>query len=218
MDIEFRTESTVEYVDHMGDDESIARAARVSTKGLDNQNGEVTGLVRALWRASHHSPFEHSHLTVAIETPMFVRDQIVRHKSMSFSVASGRYKDMEPVFWLPGENRPLVQVGKGLDYRREAGTDGQVWATESALRGAAIYAWGDYQALLDQGITNEVARAVLPASLFTSMWVTGSLRSWLHFLDQRLDKHAQYEIRDVAAQVEDIIKQHWPIAWEAWSR
>lgn len=205
----------VEYVDHMGSDKKIAQAARTSTKGLDNDRPKVEGLVKALWRDGHYSPFEHCALTVALDVPLFVRDQIVRHKSMSFSVFSGRYAEFAPRFYLPHTDRPLVQTGKALDYRREPGSDEQYMASLACHVDAAGEGLWRYRELLDSGVANEVARNVLPASTYTQLWVTGTLRSWLHFLDQRLDEHAQWEVRHVAEKVSEIIRHIFPVAHQA---
>lgn len=215
MTVTHRDDMLVKHIDTHGSDAKIAHAARVSTKGLNNQQGKIEGLVKALWRDGHYSPFEHCHITIAFEVPLFVRDQIVRHKSMSFSVLSGRYTEMMPEFWWPEVGRPCQQVGKPLNYERVY--DPEAW--NRAVEGtgtAASVAWAEYQRLIEGGVCNEVARAVLPASTYTRMWVTGSLRSWLHFLDQRADVHAQHEIRQVANSVAEIVAQEFPIAFEAW--
>ena len=204
------------YIDHMGSAKKIAQAARTSTTGLDNDRPKIEGLVKALWRDGHYGPFESCALTVAFDVPLFVRDQIVRHKSMSFSVMSGRYAEFAPRFYLPGVERPLIQTGKALDYRREPGSDVQQRMTASHHVIAASEGLNAYRALLELGVANEVARNVLPASVYTQMWVTGNLRSWLHFLDQRLDEHAQWEVRQVAEQVAEIIRHIFPIAYQAW--
>src|SRR5690606_23771578 len=111
-DITFRSDMRVTYIDHMGDDRRIAQAARVSTAGLDNDREKYVGLVRALIRDGHWSPLESCTMTIAFDVPAFTRDQIIRHRSMSFSVFSLRYSEAKPVFWVPSDDRPLVQVGK----------------------------------------------------------------------------------------------------------
>lgn len=213
--MEFKSDMGVELVQSMGSDETIAQAARTSTQGLDQS--KATGLIRALWRDGHFSPFESSAMTVAMHVPLFVRDQIVRHKSLSFSVFSLRYSEAEPAFWVPAEDRPLVQVGKRLSYQREMGTEAQTRMSTNSLKHAGAQAWSRYRDLLTAGIAPEVARTVLPSSLYTSMWVTGNLRSWLHFLDQRMDKHAQREVQEVAVHVAEIIADGWPVAYSAWA-
>lgn len=214
--VSFSQNMGVDLIECSGSDKKIADAARTSTKGLENSQGRVQGLVRALWREGHYSPFEHCHLTIAFHVPLFVRDQIVRHKSMSFNIQSGRYKDFEPVFYLPSDNRPLVQSGKSLDYKREFGDGSELSAARQQLAFAAAAAWSAYTEMRKAGVCAEIARAALPTSVYTGMWVTGSLRSWLHFLDQRLDEHAQYEVREAASRVADIINNTYPYAYGAW--
>ena len=206
----------VELIEAWGSDRKIAQSARVSTLGLDNDREKIAGLVKALWRDGHYSPFESSGMTVAFDVPMFVRDQLVRHKSFSFSVKSLRYSEAAPKFYVPSEVRPLVQVGKALDYRREMGTDQQSEASRLNIEQAAWSAWAYYSELLRGGIADEVARSVLPTSLYTQLWMTGSLRSWLHFLDQRWDEHAQYEIQEAASEVGSLIADNYPITFQAW--
>lgn len=215
-EIEYSSDMGVELIEAWGSDRKIAQSARVSTLGLDNDREKIAGLVKALWRDGHYSPFESSGMTVAFDVPMFVRDQLVRHKSFSFSVKSLRYSEAAPKFYVPSEVRPLVQVGKALDYRREMGTDQQSEASRLNIEQAAWSAWAYYSELLRGGIADEVARSVLPTSLYTQLWMTGSLRSWLHFLDQRWDEHAQYEIQEAASEVGYLIADNYPIAFQAW--
>ena len=215
-ELEYSSDMGVELIEAWGSDRKIAQSARVSTLGLDNDREKIAGLVKALWRDGHYSPFESSGMTVAFDVPMFVRDQLVRHKSFSFSVKSLRYSEAAPKFYVPSEVRPLVQVGKALDYRREMGTDQQSEASRLNIEQAAWSAWAYYSELLRGGIADEVARSVLPTSLYTQLWMTGSLRSWLHFLDQRWDEHAQYEIQEAASEVGCLIADNYPIAFQAW--
>src|SRR5690606_20871902 len=120
-DIEFRGDMRVTYVDSMGGDRRIAQAARVST-GSDQSDRPHEGLVKRLWRDQHTSTFEHNTLTVMVEVPIFVAREWMRHRTFAFNEISARYSEMEPVFYVPGEGRPLVQTGKAMDYRREAGS------------------------------------------------------------------------------------------------
>ena len=215
-DIEFRSDMRVTYIDSMGDDRRIAQAARVSTAGLDNDREKYVGLVRALIRDGHWSPLESCTMTIAFDVPAFTRDQIIRHRSMSFSVFSLRYSEAKPVFWAPSDDRPLIQVGKALDYRREKGNHDQEVFSRKILRFTAEEAWESYTDMIDAGIANEVARTVLPNSIYSPFWATGSLRSWLHFIGLRNDEHAQYEVREAAGKVESIIGERWPVALAAY--
>ena len=215
-EITFRSDCRVTYIDHIGDDKRIAQAARVSTAGLDNDREKYVGLVRALIRDGHWSPLESCTMTIAFDVPAFTRDQIIRHRSMSFSVFSLRYSEAKPVFWVPSDDRPLVQVGKALDYRREKGDDEQAELARESITVVAESAWNMYQDMIDGGIANEVARTVLPNSIYSPFWATGNLRSWLHFVGIRNDPHAQREVREAAEKVESIIGERWPVALAAY--
>lgn len=214
-DITFRSDMRVTCIDHMGDDKRIAQAARVST-GNDDSDRPHEGLVKRLWRDQHTSTFEHNTLTVMVEVPIFVAREWHRHRTQAFNEVSGRYTEMEPVFYVPGEDRPLVQTGKAMDYRREPGDKHQRARSSAAHRMMAEDAWDDYQDMLEFGIAREVARNVLPVSLYTRFYATANLRNWLHFIALRTDPTALWEIREAAKQVVDIIADHWPTAWEAY--
>lgn len=214
-DINFRSDLRVTYVDHMGDDKRIAQAARVST-GNDDSGRPHEGLVKRLWRDQHTSTFEHCTLTVMVEVPIFVAREWHRHRTFAFNEISGRYTEMKPIFYIPGEDRPLVQVGKSMDYRREAGNKHQRARSSAAHRMMAEYAWDDYQDMIEFGIAREVARNVLPVSLYTRFYATANLRNWLHFIALRADPTALHEIQDAARQVADLIQEKWPTAWAAY--
>ena len=214
----FRSDMGVTLIDHMGSDRMVAEAARVSTLGLDNNREKYVGLVRALMRDKHWSPFMHPQMTIAFEVPLFVRSQLVTHYSLARSEFSMRYSEARPEFWVPTEDRPLVQVGKALDYRREMGTDQQERQVAWHLKDVARSAWESYEMMLENGIAAEVARAVLPQSTYTTLWLTGNLRSWLSFLDNRGDPHAQWETQDVASKVAEIFAERFPVTFEAWAQ
>lgn len=215
--MKFRSDMGVTLIDHMGSDRMVAEAARVSTLGLDNNREKYVGLVRALMRDKHWSPFMHPQMTIAFEVPLFVRSQLVTHYSLARSEFSMRYSEARPEFWVPTEDRPLVQVGKALDYRREMGTEAQMMFTMRCLKDAYDN-WLAYSEMIDRGIAPEVARAILPQSTYTTLWLTGNLRSWLSFLDNRADPHAQWEAQDAASKVAEIFAERFPITFEAWAQ
>ena len=217
-EIKLRSDMGVTLIDHMGSDRMVAEAARVSTLGLENNRPKYVGLVRALMRDQHWSPFMHPQMTIAFEVPLFVRSQLVTHYSLARSEFSMRYSEARPKFWVPAEGRPLVQVGKGLDYQREMGTEVQARHAAQALETVATSCWNAYEALLADDVAAEVARAVLPQSTYTTLWLTGNLRSWLSFLGNRLDKHAQWETQEVGTKVAEIFAERFPVTFEAWSQ
>ena len=214
-DIELRSDLRVTYIDSMGDDRRIAQAARVST-GNDDSDRPYEGLVRRLWSDGHASPFESGTLTVKVEVPIFVAREWMRHRTQAFNEISGRYTEMRPVFYVPGVDRPLVQTGKAMDYRREKGTALQGKNCRAKHQAMAERAWFDYQYMIEAGIAREVARNVLPVSLYTEFYATANLRNWLHFISLRTDPTALHEIQDAARQVVDIIQEKWPVAWSAY--
>ena len=214
-DIEFRSDMRVAYVDHMGNDKRIAQAARVST-GNDQSDRPHEGLVRRLWQDQHTSTFEHNTLTVRVEVPIFVAREWMRHRTQAFNEISGRYSEMEPIFYVPGEDRPLVQTGKAMDYRREAGSPILRAVTDRLMRIAGKGAWRLYEYMLRKGVAREVARNVLPVSLYTRFYATANLRNWLHFVELRTDETALWEIRQAALMVEGLISGLWPVAHGAY--
>lgn len=214
-DINFRSDMRVAYVDHMGNDKRIAQAARVST-GNDQSDRPHEGLVKRLWQDQHTSTFEHNTLTVRVEVPIFVAREWMRHRTQAFNEISGRYSEMEPVFYVPGEDRPLVQVGKAMDYRREAGSPILRAVADRLMRIAGKGAWRLYEYMLRKGVAREVARNVLPVSLYTRFYATANLRNWLHFIALRTDPTALWEIRQAALMVEGLISGLWPVAHGAY--
>lgn len=180
----FRSDMAVELTDKMGGDESVVRFARVSsgTTGTEKSN---KGLIRMLMRDRHGSPFEAPVLQFRIECPIFVAREFFRHRIASYNEVSGRYQELEPVFYVPESSRPLRQIGKPGAYTFEPGSYEQVVVTEAAHMRAAKYAWGEYRNLIDREVAREVARNVLPLNIYTSFYVNMNLRSALNFLSLR---------------------------------
>lgn len=202
-DITCRSDVTVELVDHMGDEQSIVRAARVSTLGSSAEKEEAEGLIRYLVREGHGTPLEAPVLTFRLEVPVFVSRQIVKHRISSINEESGRYKELEPVFYVPSVDRPVKQVGKTGAYIFES--DDNAWSeAHSQIKILSNRAWTVYESLLATGVAKEVARMVLPVNIYSTMYVTMNLRSWLNFVKLRTNQfgsHAQYEIALVADEV-----------------
>ena len=161
------------------------------------------------------SPFEHSGFTFRVHAPIFVTRQMLRHRSSQFNEESGRYRELEPVFYVPSAERPVVQVGKTGDYD---------FVTNLSTTGIAVMetrmasedSWRRYENMLSLGIAKEVARMVLPVNLFSTMYMTLNARNLMHFLDLRLDHHAQQEIREVAEHMEVAFSYEMPWTYDAW--
>lgn len=199
----------------MGMDLFPATAARVS---FNNDLGtrtpkDDTKLINYLADHDHLTPFEYQHATIMIECPLFIRSQIHRHRTFSFNEISRRYTDEDIEFWIPTVFR------KQSTSNRQA-SDGVFAADESdglktAYKVRCEQAYMHYLMDLEVGVAREQARAILPQSLLTRFYMGGNLRNWAHFLNLRLDTHAQYEVRVIAAKVNEILTGLWPTSLNA---
>ena len=216
----FRDTVTVKLVDSMASDMSVVRSARVSTGGKVADVGDMTtagsGLINYLMRDRHGSPFEHAVFTFYIEAPLFVFREFQRHRIASYNEESGRYKELEPVFYLPPKDRKLVQVGKAGAYTFEEGSYQQKVLVPAEIMRATDDAYTAYRRMLDEGVAREVARMVLPLNIYSSMYVTINARSLMNFLSLRsLEKGTypsfpQVEISWVANGMESWFENKMP--------
>lgn len=223
-DIEFSSEMNVDLVDHMGSDKSVIRAAKVSTLNDQNETTDEYRFIKFLMHGRHMSPFEHCVATFRIDAPIFVWRELVRHRTLNLNEQSGRYTEMRPKFYTPGDLRPLVQTGKAGEYTFTEGSDEQKEVTQLYISDASINAWTHYQGLLEHGVAKEVARMVLPVNIYSTAYVTGKLRNWLQFLSLRTHQanalfpsYPQREIEMVADQIEDQLWELYPNTMTAWN-
>lgn len=230
-DIKISDAIEVDVVQHNLTDDSVAWAARVSTVGeraesLTEDSPEKTrGLIRFLMRDRHGTPYEHGSVTFRVTAPRFVGREMLRHRAgVSFNEESGRYREYNPRFYAPGAERPLIQVGKPGAYTFEDGSVQQYAVVMKSYQTAIQTCWTAYQAMLDAGVAREVARGVLPETLFSTMYITMNPRSLMHFVSLRTrDERAkypsgpQYEIEQVAEQMEEALAEHMPLTYEAFN-
>ncbi len=216
--IEFRSEVTVELVRSSARDADVIFAARVSTAGeqtledIDEDAERSAGLINYLMRERHGSPFEHNSMTFFVRAPIFVWREHMRHRIASYNEESGRYRQLEPVFYVPSRERNVVQVGKTGAYEFLPGSDEQYDLIDTAMRRSCTEAYRSYEEMLEAGIAREVARMVLPVSIFSSAYVTVNARSLMNFLSLRrkvdgshFPSYPQREIEMVAERYE----QEW---------
>lgn len=220
-DIEFRSDMHVEMTDWMGGDESIVRFARVTSDIAGNEKSNK-GLIRMLMRDRHGSPFEAPILQFRVECPIFVAREFFRHRIASYNETSGRYQILKPVFYCPPDDRPLIQTGKPGAYTFTEGSYSQVVATQGEHRRMATEAWDSYEYLLDKDVAREVARNVLPLSIYTSFYVNFNLRSTLNFLSLRWAHELSTtptfplkEIEKVAKEIDGFARMYSPVAMAA---
>jgi thymidylate synthase (FAD) len=195
-EIEFRSDVTVELVRSAAKDADVLFAARVSTQGeqsleaVDSDPERSKGLINYLMRDRHGSPFEHNSMTFFVHAPIFVFREFMRHRIASYNEESGRYRELLPVFYVPGPQRRLVQEGKPGAYHFLEGTAEQHKVVEEATRESCIQAYRAYQEMLAAGVAREVARGVLPVATYSSMYVTMNARALMNFLSLRT-KHEE---------------------------
>lgn len=218
--IELTDNMTCNLINHSGDELMIVNAARVSFNETHQEMTEKDeGLIRFLMKNRHASPFEHCFITFRIEAPIMVVREWMRHRTQSFNEWSGRYSQLQPRFYAPGYDRPIIQVGKPGAYRFEkAEEDEKVMELHKELRFSYQTAWNCYEYLLEQGVAKEVARLSLPVSVFTSWYASANLRNWLSFLSLRTDPQALYEIRQLASIVEYELVKLYPVTLDTWNQ
>jgi thymidylate synthase (FAD) len=226
-----RSDVTVELVKHNAHDCDVMWAARVSTvgqKSIDEyfDNDREKGLINFLMRDRHGSPFEHNSMTFFVQAPIFVFREFMRHRvGFSYNEESGRYRELQPVFYVPGPDRKLVQQGKPGKYQFVKGSPGQHEVTVDTMASAYEDAYEAYQLLLADGVAREVARSVLPVGTYSSMYVTCNARSLMHFLglrtthpDAEVPSFPQREIEMVAEQMETLWAALMPLTYEAFNK
>ncbi|MEK9664014.1 MAG: FAD-dependent thymidylate synthase [Candidatus Nanopelagicales bacterium] len=217
-EVQFRSDVTVELVKASAKDSDVIWAARVSTKGessLDDVDSDPTaaqGLINYLMRDRHGTPFEHTSLTYFVSAPIFVFREFMRHRIASYNEESGRYRELRPVFYVPGPERRLVQQGKPGAYDFVEGTPEQYDVVVEETKAACRAAYGAYQQMLDAGVAREVARIVLPVGTYSSMYVTMNARALMNFLSLRT-KHPEshfpsFPQREIE-MVADLMEEEW---------
>ncbi len=230
-EITFRSDITVELVKHAASDADVIWAARVSTRGeqsledLEADPARSAGLINYLMRDRHGSPFEHANFTFFVRAPIFMWREHFRHRMASYNEESGRYKVLEPVFYVPGAERKLVQVGKTGAYEFVDGTPEQYATVVDATKESCRQAYAAYQRMLEAGVAREVARIVLPLTIYSSAYVTMNARALMNFLslrttspDSRFPSFPQREIEMVGEQYEAHFAALMPHTHEAFVR
>lgn len=190
-------------------DEFIVYCARVSNP--DNQLNTATGprLLRYCIKHGHWSIFEQASMTIEVETSLAIAEQIVRHCSMRFQKFSLRYSEAETI--------EPIEIRRAAKSNRQSSED--IHPNAAALNKRVDHVMKQvfrlYKDMIEQGVARECARMILPQATTTRLYVTGNVRSWIHYLQQRLSEHAQKEHRLVAKEVEQIFAKHFPQVYEA---
>jgi len=197
-------------------DSAIVQAARVSRAGGTKAPGDDRVLIRYLMRHGHMSPFEQAEVKFHVSMPIFVARQWVRHRAAHLNEVSARYSELPDHFYIPrrgvigGQSRANRQ---GRDDALDADVAGRFrsWLESSSARQHA-----DYTVFTGDNVARELARLGLPVNVYTQWYWKCDLRNVLHFLALRMDRHAQWEIRQYANAVHDLIAPLFPFTFEAW--
>lgn len=212
----------VELEDFMGGDLRVVNAAKVSNGKRSNGIGSAeASLINYLMQHRHGSPFEHSYFTFRVKAPLFVVREWQRHRIGSFNEMSGRYVQFEPEFYSPEEWRVPAASNKQGSKALIRGEDAEQYDwfnmyASNSYDDAVYEAYGRYKFLIEHGVAKEMARMVLPLSLYTEFYWTVNARSLMNFLNLRTGQDAQREIRMFALSIEEVFKEKMPITYEAW--
>jgi thymidylate synthase (FAD) len=207
----------VELVYSMGGDLSVVQAARRSY-AAQWRAGEDTGsdakLIRYLLRHKHTTPFEHCVFSFDVKAPIFVFRQWHRHRTWSYNEVSARYSVLPEEYYIP-ETEVLSEQSKGNKQGREALPHSKAEALARFMRGSCRNSFMAYEYLLEQGVSRELARSVLPVAAYSHMSATVDLLNLMRFLVLRCDSHAQYEIRVYADAMKELVKAVAPVSMAA---
>ena len=196
-------------------EKTIGYIARVSNPN-NQDNPKISGLLKYCIKHQHWSIFEQAFMTLEIETTRGLAAQILRHRSFTFQEFSQRYADTALV---TKGNIPLPELRKQDLKNRQNSTDDldpeKVKMLEKEIRQHFTDAQDLYRYMIDMGVAKECARFVLPLAVPTKLYMSGSVRSWIHYIDLRSAHGTQKEHKDIAEQCRDIFKEQLPTVSEA---
>ena len=214
------TKQVAEYIDHMGGDHSIVRAARVSfaneiSKAMladELKPGDIN-LISFLARNNHWTPFAHTAITLRMKAPIPIRTQSFKHKQgFVENEESRRYIKSTPEYIMPVWRFAVKNKKQGSGQQLQAKDQ----STENCFYESSVNcSIANYEGAIERGICEEQARFYLPQGCMVNWYWTGSLAAYARFANLRLDSHAQVEIQELAKIVSDIIQPLFPYGWEA---
>ena len=230
MDYKYISDIEVGLIQHCGSDQMIAAAAWVSTSaqlGLQRATekpDDVAGLIKYLMKQCHGSPFEQNCMTFCVHAPIFVWREWHRHRIASYNEESGRYKKLDPVFYIPPRDRPMMKVDgwkPGRPKFLHCDDDATYNALVNSLKESYQLGYDNYEYNLDLGIDPGLARDCLPVGTYSSCWVTMNARAMMNFLSLRTHEptaahvsYPLYEIEVAARKVEAIFAELFPITYK----
>jgi thymidylate synthase (FAD) len=214
----------VRYVDHMGTDQRITEAARISYHSPSKGDEADKKLLHRLYKDRHTSPFEMCKITFDIKMPIFVMRQFVRHRMQNLNEVSARYTELPDDFYIPNQWRAQDTKNKQhstpdwgpggppLDWRNNIGD------ASTMLETACHDAYKLYKEMLSVGIAREMARLILPVNIYTEVYCCWDLKNLLHFFSLRDDPHAQWEHQEYGRAMKAIAAELFPWTMEAYEK
>jgi thymidylate synthase (FAD) len=203
----------VRYIDHMGSDLMVVNAARVSfAKEVSQFTDKDEKLINYLSKHKHWTPFAHPQICLHIKAPISIRTQLFKHKvGFVENEVSRRYVKDEPEYYVP------TWRSAPTDGAKQGSSDFMVGTTmqDETYRNVCDDALDTYRDLLSAGVAPEQARFALPQGTYTEWWWTGSLSAYARVCKLRSDSHAQWEVREYAKAISDIVEPFFPYSWKA---
>jgi len=192
-------------------EELIVFTARVSNPSNQHNKETADKLIGYLIRNKHWSPFEMADMTVEIKTSRAIAAQILRHRSFSFQEFSQRYAEVQEI--EPVQLRRQAETNRQSSLEAHDPTimvDGKPVLASRLIHDHIAAGLQLYKDLLNEKVAKEVARMILPLTTGTTIYMKGSIRSWIHYLQIRTDEHTQLEHRQIALAIAEIFRVHFP--------
>lgn len=207
----------VQLIDHMGDDSSVVKAARVSFAGDHEVSGRTqeqdAKLIKYLADHNHWTPFAHTQITLRMTAPIPIRTQCFKHKfGFVENEESRRYVSYTPDYFMPRFRMQAAnkKQGSGSEFELDDQLELRDLYEDSVKAAIATY-----EGMLAKGVAEEQARFVLPQGCLVNWYWTGSLAAFARFYNQRTDSHAQLEIQELAQMVGVLLSELYPVSWKA---
>lgn len=191
-------------------EKTIVYCARVSSN--NQENPELSRLINYCIKNGHWSIFEMGNLIVEIEAPRYITTQILRHRSFSFQEFSQRYASIKTSdYYMTPIFRTKKETNRQSSAETHTDNDKYLEKTKEIFK----MTFDLYNEMIENGVACETARSILPLSTLSKIYMNGTIRSWIHYLQIRCDEHTQLEHRLIANQIKEIFKEHLPIISQA---
>lgn len=206
----------IRVIDYMGSDSSIVQAARVSYGEGTKTINEDRGLINYLMKYHHTSPFEMCEIKLHLKMPMFIARQWTRHRTASINEISARYSVLPEEFYVPKKQDIQGQSSTNKQCRGEKLDKEVTMQARKNMTLSAKHSFKEYHNQLNSGVAREIARSILPLSTYTEFYWKIDLHNLLRFLELRSHPHAQFEIREYANKILEMIIKNWvPLTYDA---